>query len=85
MIENKLTPTKIFPITILELKVFEKFLCLTIVNYLQLCRAYFGAGFGYVNLYQNFVDLQELSSIVEIRMTEKNLFEIGLIGTSCDY
>ena len=54
MIENKLTPTKIFPITIFELKVFEKFLCLTIVNYLQLCRAYFGAGFGYVNMYLNF-------------------------------
>ena len=79
MIENKLTPTKIFPITILELKVFEKFLCLTIVNYLQLCRAYFGAGFGYVNMYQNFEDLQELSSIVGIRMTENNLCEIGLI------
>ena len=79
MIENKLTPTKIFPITIPELKVFEKFLCLTIVNYLQLCRAYFGVGFGNVNMYKNFEDLQEYSSVEEIRMTEKNLCEIGLI------
>ena len=71
--------------TIHELIVFDKFLFTTIVKYLQLCRAYFGVGFRYVNMYQNFEDLQELSSIVEIRMTEKNLFEIGLIGTSCDY
>jgi len=76
MIENKLTPTKIFPITILELIVFDKFLCPTIVNYLQLCRAYFGVGFGYVNMYQNFEDLQELSSVMEVRMTEKDLCEI---------
>ena len=76
MIENKLTPTKIFPITILELIVFDKFLSTTIVKYLQLCRAYFGVGFGYMILYQNFEDLQELSSVVEVRMTEKNLCEI---------
>jgi len=76
MIEDKLTPTKIFPITILELIVFDKFLCTTIVKYLQLCRAYFGVGFGYMILYQNFEDLQELSSVVEVRMTEKNLCEI---------
>ena len=79
MIENKLTPTKIFPITILELIVYYKFLCTTIVKYLQLCRAYFGVGFGYVNMYLNFEYLQELWSIVEVRMTEKNLCEIGLI------
>ena len=76
MIEDKLTSTKIFPITILELIVFDKFLCTTIVKYLQLCRAYFGVGFGYMILYQNFEDLQELSSVVEVRMTEKNLCEI---------
>ena len=72
MIENKLTPTKIFPITILELKVFEKFLCLTIVNYLQLCRAYFGVGFEYVNMYQNCEYLKEFWSVVEVCLTEKN-------------
>ena len=38
MIENKLTPTKIFPITILELIVFDKFYVLplqSICNFVE--------------------------------------------------
>ena len=72
MIENKLTPTKIFSITIPELIVYDTFLCTTIVKYLLLCRAYDGVDFGYVNMYQNFEYLQELWSVVEVCLTEEN-------------
>ena len=72
MIENKLTSTNIFSITIPELIVFDTFLCTTIVKYLLLCRAYDGVGFGYVNLYQNLEYLQELWSVLEGCLTKKN-------------